>query len=228
MRYTEKDLHNIRITQFLDAIGEKPVKEFADFKLYYTPYRDDPEPMLCVNDKLKRWYDEGTDQMGNLRELATLTARGDHKKDITDYILKMMNENEKAKEMLEVAKKPLSPDVIHLDIKNIRLTDFMKALGYQYPMAADGNLRMYPAPYSNDTAPNLVINIQTNQWRDIKTGAYGGIYDLAYELTGSCNMSELNHYIAGQMNGLKPEGLLLKKPEPPKEEQPKPKHKMRL
>lgn len=233
MRYTEKDLPHIRITQFLYALGEKPVKEFDDFKLYYAPYRDDPEPMLCVNDKMKRWYDEGTDQMGNLRELATLTARGDHTKDITGYILKMMNENERSKEMLEAAKRPLEPSVISLDIRNIRLTDFMKALGYRYPMAADGNLRMYPVPYDSDPNPNLVINIQTNQWRDIKSGAYGGIYDLAYELTGSCNMSELNHYIAGQMSGLKPEGLLLKKQEqlkvePPKQEPEKSPRKMRM
>lgn len=34
----------------------------------------------------------------------------------------------------------------------------------------------------------MVINTETNLWRDTKSGAYGGIYDLAYELTGSCNM----------------------------------------
>ena len=45
----------------------------------------------------------------------------------------------------------------------------------------------------------MIINTETNLWRDTKSGAYGGIYDLAYELTGTCNMSELNYYIAGQM-----------------------------
>lgn len=30
MRYTEKDIHNIWITQFLDALGEKQEKEFDD------------------------------------------------------------------------------------------------------------------------------------------------------------------------------------------------------
>ena len=77
----------------------------------------------------------------------------------------------------------------------------------------------------------MVINTETNLWRDTKSGAYGGIYDLAYELTGSCNMSELNQYIAGQM------GYFDKKNEqqeqkvvPPKQEQEpdKPKRKMRL
>lgn len=216
MRYTEKDLHNIRITQFLDALGEKPVKEFDDFKLYYAPYRDDPEPMLCVNDSMKRWYDEATDQMGNLRELATLTARGDHTKDITAYILKMMNENEKAKEMLEAAKRPLEPSIISLDIRHLPITEFMKALGQEQPVYADGNLRRYNAPYSDDKDASMVVNIQTNQWRDVKTGAHGGIYDLAYELTGSCSMSELNHYIAGEMAGIKQS----RKQEPPKQDEP--------
>lgn len=227
MRYTEKDLPHIRITQFLDALGEKPVKEFDDFKLYYAPYRDDPEPMLCVNDKMKRWYDEGTDQMGNLRELATLTARGEHAKVITGYILKMMNENERAKEMLEATKRPLEPTVISLDIRHLPLTEFMKALGQEQPVYADGNLRRYNAPYSDDKDASMVVNIQTNQWRDVKTGAYGGIYDLAYELTGSCSMSELNHYIAGEMVGMK-QRQEQSKVESPKQEQDKSPRKMRM
>ncbi len=69
----------------------------------------------------------------------------------------------------------------------------------------------------------MVINTETNLWRDTKSGAYGGIYDLAYELTGSCNMSELNRYIAGQMQGLEKS----QKIEPPKQVD-KPKRKMRL
>ena len=31
----------------------------------------------------------------------------------------------------------------------------------------------------------MVINTETNLWRDTKSGAYGGIYDLAYELIGA-------------------------------------------
>lgn len=227
MRYTENDIRHIKLTQFLDALGEKPVKEFDDFKLYYAPYRDDPEPMLCVNDSMKRWYDEATDQMGNLRELATLTARGDHTKDITAYILKMMNENERAKEMLEAAKRPLEPTVITLDIRHLPLTEFMKALGQEQPIYADGNLRRYNAPYSDDKDASMVVNIQTNQWRDTKTGAYGGIYDLAYELTGSCSMSELNHYIAGEMSGYK-QRQEQPNVEPPKPEPEKSPRKMRM
>ena len=103
----------------------------------------------------------------------------------------------------------------------------MKALGQELPVAADGNLRIYNAPYDDKPGPTMIINTETNLWRDTKSGAYGGIYDLAYELTGSCNMSELNHYIAGQMSALNKQE---QKAEPPKQEQEpdKPKRKMRL
>ena len=197
-----------------------------DFKFYYAPYRDDTEPMLVVNDKLKRWYDSATDEMGNLRDLAKLTARGDHRNDIDGYIVKFMNENEKAKEMLAMARRPNEPEILQIDIRKIRLTDFMKALGQKHPVAADGNLRIYNAPYSVKPEPTMVINIETNQWRDTKSGAYGGIYDLAYELTGSCNMSELNRYIACEMKNLEKQNDV--KVEMPKAEPEQPKQRMRL
>ena len=230
MEYTEKEIPKIPISQFMDALGEKPVKELDDFKFYYAPYRDDTEPMLVVNDKLKRWYDNATDEMGNLRDLAKLTARGDHRNDIDGYIIKFMNENEKAKEMLSMARRPNEPVIIPMDIRKIRLTDFMKALGHEHPVAADGNLRIYNAPYSVKPEPTMVINIETNQWRDTKSGAYGGIYDLAYELTGSCNMSELNRYIAGEMSGYeKRNEIQQRKPDPLKQEnEDRPKRRIRL
>lgn len=87
------------------------------------------------------------------------------------------------------------PTIIDLDIKNIPLTEFMKALGQEQPVAADGNLRIYNAPYDSEHAATMVINTETNLWRDTKSGAYGGIYDLAYELTGSCSMSELTNRV---------------------------------
>lgn len=209
------------ITAFLDALGEKPVKAFEDMKLYYAPHRDDTEPMLAVDTKANRWYDHATDESGNLKDLAELTARGDHCKDISGYIVKMMNENEIAKEML--SKRAMEPEVIHLDIGKIPLTDFMKALGQEHPVAADNELRIYNAPYSTNPEPTMVINTRTNLWRDTKSGANGGIYDLAYELTGCANKSELNRYIAGEMNAFQ------KKQTPkPEEKAPKPKRKMRL
>lgn len=230
MTYTKNDIKNIPLTEFMAALGEKPVKAFGDMKLYYAPQRDDTEPILVVDTKTNRWYDHATDQSGDIIDLAALKMNPNLYIDPKDFILKYMNEYEQVKELSAMARKPLDPTVINLDIKKVKLTDFMKALGQEHPVAADGNLRIYNAPYDDKPGPTIVINIETNQWRDTKYGAYGSIYDLAYEITGSCNMSELNHYIAGQMSALEKSKEKEQKVEPPKQEQKpdKPKRKMRL
>ena len=122
---------------------------------------------------------------------------------------------------------------MNFDVRNVKLTDFMKAIGYEHPVAADGNLRIYNAPYDDRHEPTMVVNTETNLWRDTKSGAYGSIYDLAYELTGSCNMSELNYYIAGQMGAFdRPQqNTELKQTSEQKQESEKPpktKRRMRL
>lgn len=122
----------------------------------------------------------------------------------------------------------MEPVIVNLDIRKIPLTDFMKALGQEHSVAADGNLRIYKAPYDPNGEPTMVINTETNLWRDTKSGAYGGIYDLAYELTGSCNMRELNMYIAGEMSNIQKVSIRQAPAEPRKQEAVKPKRKMRL
>ena len=228
MWYTKNDIKNIPLTEFMAALGEKPVKAFGDMKLYYAPQRDDTEPMLVVDTKTNRWYDHATDRSGDIFDLAALKMNPNLYTDPRNFILKYMNEYEQGKELSAKARPTQEPTVINLDIKKVKLTDFMKALGQEHPVAANGNLRIYNAPYDPKGEPTMVINTETNLWRDTKSGAYGSIYDLAYELTGSCNMSELNRYIAGQMQGLEKS----QKVEPPKPEQKpepdKPKRTMRL
>lgn len=230
MRYTKNDIRNIPLTEFMAALGEKPVKAFKDMKLYYAPQRDDPEPMLVVDTNTNRWYDHATDQSGDIIDLAALKMNPNLYTDSRDFILKYMNEYEQGKELSAMARRPHEPITVSLDIKKVKLTDFMKALGQEQPVAADGNLRIYKAPYDPNGEPTMVINTETNLWRDTKFGAYGSIYDLAYELTGSCNMSGLNRYIAGQMSGMEKSRDMEQKAEPSKQEQEpdKPKRKMRL
>ena len=230
MRYTEKDISNIPLTEFMDALGEKPVKSFEDMKLYYAPQRDDPEPMLVVNTSTNKWYDHATDQTGDIIDLAALKMNPTLYMNPHDFILKYMNEYEQGKELSAMVRRPQQPTIINLDIKKVKLTDFMKALGQEHPVAADGNLRIYNAPYDANPGPTMVINTETNLWRDTKSGAYGGIYDLAYELTGSCNMSELNRYISSEMSVLEKSKGKEQNTEPDKQEQEpdKPQRKMRL
>lgn len=223
MRYTKKDIPNIPLTEFMAALGEKPAAIQNGAMVYYAPQRDDPEPMMWVDTRTNRWYDYVTDESGSIMELADLNMNHSVYNTPESYILKMMNEYELGKEMTAKAHEPVA---IGFDIKKVKLTDFMKALGQEHPVSADGNLRIYNAPYNPKGEPTMVINTETNLWRDTKSGAYGSIYDLTYELTGSCNMSELNRYIAGQMQGL--EKSKAEKVELPKQESPKPKRKMRF
>ena len=183
-----------------------------------------------VDTNTNRWYDHATDQSGDIIDLAALKMTPNLYMDPRDFILKYMNDYEQGKELSAMARRSNEPTVIGIDIKKVKLTDFMKALGQEYPVAADGNLRIYNAPYDNNPSPTMVINTETNLWRDTKSGAYGGIYDLAYELTGSCNMSELNRYIASEMSALEKSKGNEQKVESPKQEQEpdKPKRRMRL
>lgn len=215
MWYIKKDIRNIPLTEFMAALGEKPAKAFGDMKLYYAPHRDDAEPLLVVDTKTNRWYDHATDQSGDIIDLAALKMNPRLYTDPRDFILKYMNEYEQGKELSAMAHRPQEPEIISTDIRKVKLTDFMAALGQEQPVAADGNLRVYYAPYDSGHGPTMVVNTETNLWRDTKSGAYGGIYDLAYELTGSCNMSELNRYIVTQMSGMEKSPMV----EPPKQEQ---------
>lgn len=81
-----------------------------------------------------------------------------------------------------------------------------------------------PGPlFSERLQPTMVINTETNLWRDTESGAYGGIYDLVYEITGSTNRSEMNMYIATEMSNIQKVSLRHEQEQP----QP-PKRKMRL
>ncbi len=229
MRYTKNEIRNIPLTEFMAALGEKPVKAFEDMKLYYAPQRDDPEPLLVIDTNTNRWYDHATDESGDIIDLAVLKMNPNLYTDPRDFILKYMNEYEQGKELSAMARRPQEPMVISLDIKKVKLTDFMKALGQEHPVAADGNLRVYKAPYDDKHEPTMVINTETNLWRDTKSGAYGGIYDLAYEMTGSANMRELNMYIAGEMSNIRKVSIREEPKEPPKDDDvARPKRKIRL
>ena len=88
--------------------------------------------------------------------------------------------------------------VIDLDIKNLLLEDFMKAMGFE-PINRNNNLLTYESPYSANG--NIVVDTDANGWYDKAQPEkmYGGIYDLAYEIIGSANKSELNLFIASEM-----------------------------
>ncbi|MCR1851923.1 hypothetical protein [Parabacteroides distasonis] len=88
--------------------------------------------------------------------------------------------------------------VIDLDINNLPLADFMRAMGYE-PTERNGDLIKYESPYSANGS--IMVDTAKNGWYDSEQPEkyYGGIYDLAYEIIGSWNKSELNLFIAAEM-----------------------------
>lgn len=119
--------------------------------------------------------------------------------------------------------------VIDLDIKNLPLEDFMKAMGFE-PINRNNNLLTYESPYSANG--NIVVDTDANGWYDKAQPEkmYGGIYDLAYEIIGSANKSELNLFIASEMKkvrDVKMYDVTANDPER-KQELPKRKRGMRL
>ena len=119
--------------------------------------------------------------------------------------------------------------VIDLDIKNLLLEDFMKAMGFE-PINRNNNLLTYESPYSANG--NIVVDTEANGWFDKAQPEkmYGGIYDLAYEIIGSANKSELNLFIASEMKkvrDVKMYNVTANDPER-KQERPQRKRGMRL
>ena len=92
MRYTKKDIPKIPLTEFMAALGEKPIRKMEDTILYYAPQRDDPEPMLVVDTNTNRWYDHATDDSGDIIDLASLKMNPNVYNDQRDFVLKYMNE----------------------------------------------------------------------------------------------------------------------------------------
>lgn len=228
------DVENIRITEFMEAIGEKPVARNGNILTYNAPYNIEElslnegidtvgKPTCLVDTERNLWRDSNYTPWQSLMMLAAECTWQNSEGRLRHIIAENIYELRKSKQKTEAKDMKCSqqPNVIQLNIRKLPLTEFMKALGQEHPVAADGNLRTYNAPYAAKPEPTMVINVETNLWRDTKSGAYGGIYDLAYEMTGSCNRSELNMYIAGEMSAFKKAEVRL-------EQEQKPKHGMRL
>ena len=119
--------------------------------------------------------------------------------------------------------------VIDLDIINLPLEDFMKAMGFE-PINRNNNLLTYESPYSANG--NIVVDTDANGWYDKAQPEkmYGGIYDLAYEIIGSANKSELNLFIASEMKKVRDVKMydVTANDSERKQEQPQRKRGMRL
>ena len=241
MEWTSKEIDKIRIDKFLEAMGCEWVGCEKLFDIYNVPQvKVDGSHEVYANSFNNRWYGAAygcpNSEHGTLRELVGRIIDSDNKEMQDRFIRNIVSGcdprtlqvpcndveelNRYKQQVVEQLNKevhePPKPTVINLNIRKLPLTEFMAALGQEHPVAADGSLRIYNAPYAVKPEPTMVINTETNLWRDTKSGSYGGIYDLAYEMTGSCNMSELNRYISGEMSAFKKAEVKLEQEQQPK------------
>ncbi len=246
MEWTPKEIDKIRIDKFLETMGCEWIGCEKLFDIYNVPQvKVDGRNEVYANSFNNRWYGAAygspNSENGTLRELVGKIIHSDNKEMQDRFIIDVVSgcdpktlqvpcndvedlnryKQQVVEQFNKEAHEPPKPVIVNLNIRKLPLTEFMKALGQEHPVASDGNLRIYNAPYAAKPEPTMVINVETNLWRDTKSGAYGGIYDLAYELTGSCNRSELNMYIAGEMSAFKKAEVRL-------EQEQQPKHGMRL
>lgn len=192
----EDEISLVPLTQFLYALGETPVGINGEKLLYFAPYRNDTEPVLMIKDKSGIWYDHKTKEIGNIWDLAELTAKAYGHSDIADYIV--MTINNAVKQMSDSKLVNTNMD----DVLRIPLVDFLRAIGHKQPIASDKEFILYVVKTELNQKLTLLINPETNHWRDLSSGQHGDIYTLARVLTGNENMGELEKYIKGKMSGL--------------------------
>lgn len=59
----------IKIEDFLNSLGLKPVRTYGDFLWYNSPFRKDKNPSFKVDRRKNLWYDVGTGAGGNIIDL---------------------------------------------------------------------------------------------------------------------------------------------------------------
>lgn len=191
----EDEISSVRLSQFLYALGETPVGINGEKLLYFAPYRNDTEPKLIVNDHTGLWYDYATGELGRICDLALLTAQDYERGNIPEYIVKTFN---RAVDIVSVKQSNIAIPGIE-NINMIPLSEFMKAIGHEQPMAKNEKFLLYNVRYMANQRMVLIINLETNHWRDLKTGLHGDIYALATMLTGTDNECQLKKYITDKM-----------------------------
>ncbi|SHI81494.1 Toprim-like [Cruoricaptor ignavus] len=64
-----KTAKNIRIIDFLNALGHEPQRTIRYNYFYYSPFRTEKTASMKVDDKLNLWYDHGSAQGGTIIDL---------------------------------------------------------------------------------------------------------------------------------------------------------------
>ena len=75
---TIQEAKQIRIADYLQSLGYKPVKQQGNSLWYKSPMREEAEASFKVNPELNQWYDFGIGKGGNIIALAQELYRSDN------------------------------------------------------------------------------------------------------------------------------------------------------
>jgi hypothetical protein len=107
----------ISITEYLRAIGIRPVKENDISAWYHAPHRADCTPSFKVNKNINLWYDFATRQNGDLIDLCKII----YKTGRTSEVLKLIEENTHIPEMTFNKSSAGAASQAFTDVKTGRL-----------------------------------------------------------------------------------------------------------
>ena len=122
------DIKQIKLHDFLAAIGCKPVKQYGVNLMYLSPLRAEKHASFKVNTEINQWYDFGIGRGGNIIDLAELLYNSSD----VSYLIRQIERNAPSGVSVSLPKaKPNTPQnsFENLQVLSISHPALIKYLG---------------------------------------------------------------------------------------------------